>query len=590
MKLRVWPGVAAAALIVVGLVIGISVTATMPDTAAVGNLAALIGTLAVVVWWLFFSRARWSERLGAIALMIAMWFGMRPFLDRSIIGGGMGALPFFAFTVLAAALAVWASATQNVSNGIRRVSLVAAFLIACVLCTLVKTAGVRGGGFEFHWRWTPTPEEQLLAREDVDPAPIPPPAAEILRESPALKATADPDLTPIPPPRPRKPAAWPGFRGTHRDGVIRNVRIETDWSTSPPAELWRRPIGPGWSSFAVDGDLFYTQEQRGEDEIVACYRLSTGEPVWRHRDPVRFWESNGGAGPRGTPTVSNERVYAFGATGILNVLDAASGKVIWSRNVSADNNVEVPTWGFSSSPLVIDDIVVVAAAATLAAYDIATGKPRWTATSGGFSYSSPHLILIDGVPQIVLLGSGKGTASFSPADGAMLWRNEWTGGAIAQPAVTADGDVLINNISFTGGQGIRRLAIAHKAGEWTVEERWTSNGLKPYFNDFVVHNGHAFGFDGSIMSSIDLADGKRKWKGGRYGAGQLVLLADQDLLLVLADEGDLALVSATPDEFRELARFKAIEGKTWNHPVLVEDILLVRNGEEMAAFRLATAQ
>jgi len=589
-KLRVWPGIVAGMLIVIGLVIGLLFTITMPDAAAVGMAGAMVGALAVFLWWLFFSRAPWPERLGAFAVLIAAWFAMRPFLDRSITGGAMGFLPVFAFPVLAVALVVWASVTRDLSDGIRRVSMVVAILIACGLCTLVKTAGVRGGGFEFHWRWTPTPEERLLAQGNDDPAPIPLlPAPDIPKEPPAAKANTEAVTIPPRPPAPRRPADWPGFRGTDRDGIVHNVRIETDWSKSPPAELWRRPIGPGWSSFAVGGDLLYTQEQRGNDEIVASYRLNTGKPVWRHREAVRFYESNGGAGPRGTPTLIDGRVYTFGATGILNVLDAGTGAVIWSRNVSADSDVKVPMWGFSSSPLALDDIVVVAAEGKLAAYDIATGNPRWFGPAEGFSYSSPHLIAIDGIPQIVQL-RGNGATSVAPANGAVLWRHEFSGGAIVQPAVTADGNVLIHSIGVTGGQGIRRLAIAHKSGGWTVNERWTSTGLKPYFNDFVVHNGHAFGFDGSILSCIDLADGGRKWKGGRYGGGQLVLLADQDVLLVLSDEGELALVSATPDEFKELARFKAIEGKTWNHPVLVHDILLVRNGEEMAAFRLTIAK
>jgi outer membrane protein assembly factor BamB len=229
----------------------------------------------------------------------------------------------------------------------------------------------------------------------------------------------------------------------------------------------------------------------------------------------------------------------------------------------------------------------------LAAYDADTGKPRWIGPAGGGGYSSPQLATIDGVAQILLL-SGRGATSVAPADGTLLWKHEWNIDGIVQPFVIAGRDVLIGSGSGGAEVGMRRIAVAHdpqggQTGGWRVDERWTTNGLKPYFNDFVVHKGHAFGFDGSILASIDLEDGQRKWKGGRYGQGQLVLLPDQDLLLVLSEEGELALVKATLDQFAELARFKAIEGKTWNHPVLVGDVLLVRNGEEMAAFRLSLA-
>jgi len=379
-------------------------------------------------------------------------------------------------------------------------------------------------------------------------------------------------------------AEWPGFRGPRRDGIVRGVRIKTDWSGSPPVQLWRRQVGPGWSSFAVSGDLLYTQEQRGNNEVVACYRATNGQPVWTHRDAARFFESNGGAGPRATPTFCNGRVYTFGATGILNALNASNGAVVWSRNAAADTGTEVPTWGFASSPLVVGDVVIVAAAGQLVAYDLTTGSRRWLGPAGGGSYSSPHLLTIDGVEQILLMSEASATC-VALADGKLLWEHRWPGNAIVQPALTADGDVLISS----QGSGTRRIAVAHGPGGWTVEARWTSNGLKPYFNDFVVHKGHAFGFDGRILACINIEDGKRKWKGGRYGNGQLVLLPDQDLLLVLSEEGELALVSATPDQFTELARFQAIEGKTWNHPVLVGDVLLVRNGQEMAAFRLSPA-
>jgi outer membrane protein assembly factor BamB len=349
--------------------------------------------------------------------------------------------------------------------------------------------------------------------------------------------------------------------------------------------MWRRKIGPGWSSFAVDGNLLYTQEQRGDDEIVSCYDLTTGEPVWRHRDTARFWESNAGAGPRATPTVNNGRVYTLGATGLVNVLDAKTGAVVWSRNAATDSGAKVPTWGFAGSPLALDDLVVVAASGRLVAYDLPTGTPRWTAQSGGGGYSSAQLSTIDGVRQVLLL-SGAGAIGVDPAKGTLLWKHEWNGDGIVQPTVIAGSDVLLGSGSGLAEVGLRRIAVARDGDGWKTTERWTTHYLKPYFNDFVVHKGFAYGFDGGIVACVDLNDGSRKWKGGRYGHGQLMLLPDQDLLLVLTEEGELALLNALPDKFTEIARVPAIEGKTWNHPVLVRDVLLVRNDEEMAAFRL----
>ncbi len=331
---------------------------------------------------------------------------------------------------------------------------------------------------------------------------------------------------------------WPGFRGRDRDGIVRGVHIATDWSASPPKELWRRPIGPGWSSFAVHGDVFYTQEQRGQDEIVAAYRVSTGAPVWKHRDAARFWESNGGAGPRGTPTLQQRpRLHVR-----RHRHSQRAGRGHRPRDLVAQRRHRQQHEDARLGLL------------SLAAADRRPGdrrggrktrrlrsrrpaQPRWVGPDGGPGYSSPHVLTIQGVPQILLLDA-KGATSVSPSNGAPLWNVTVTSSGMAapivQPAMTADGDVLISAGDISG---LHRFARDERAGGWSATNRWSTNGLKPYFNDFVVHEGHAYGFDGSLLACIDVADGKRKWKGGRYGNGQLVLLPDQDLLLVVTEEG-----------------------------------------------------
>src|SRR5687767_2570938 len=433
--LRVWPGVVA---VVLQWVFRFGVKELFPGIQGFGY--AVIGSLAfflvIIAWWVFFSRARWRERLGALGLMaaavVATWFLKHDSMWLQWLFA-------YAVPVISLAFVTWAVATRRLPNRVRHATMAATILISCGAWLLLRQDGINGDhNATFGWRWSPSAEERLLAQEPSNPT------TSASETAPSTPATAPTNAQPTPAPatteaaKPATPVAearidWPGFRGARRDGVVRGVKIKTDWSASPPVELWRRPVGPGWSSFAVNGDLIYTQEQRGEDEVVSCYRLSTGEPVWRHRDAARFSEFPGGPGPRATPTVHNGRVYTHGATGIVNALDASTGTRIWTRNSSSDTGAEQPGWGFTSSPLVVNDIVVVAASGVLVAYDVATGKPLWQGPRDGAGYSSPQLVVLDGVPQIVLL-RGRRTTSFNVADGKVLWEHSWQPGAsIVQP-------------------------------------------------------------------------------------------------------------------------------------------------------------
>jgi len=259
----------------------------------------------------------------------------------------------------------------------------------------------------------------------------------------------------------------------------------------------------------------------------------------------------------------------------------------------SDTGAKIPGWGIAASPLIVNDMVVVAVSGSLVAYDLATGKPRWFGPKGSDSYSSPQLLTINGVEQIVLMSS-TGATSVALADGKELWNHSWPSDTrVMQPAVAGDGQLVISVGDGMGGNGTRLIAVKHGQNGtegWTTEEKWTSEDFVPNFTDFVVHKGHAFGFDWGTLACIDLNNGKKKWRAPQHGYGQIVLLPDQDLLLELSEKGELVLIKASPEQFSELARFKVLEGKTWNHPVLIGDVVLVRNDHEMAAFRVPLAQ
>jgi outer membrane protein assembly factor BamB len=566
-RLRLWPAVLIVAAHVV-VTLAVWRFGSTNEHSAIGFIAApLLATALLCLWWLFASRAPWRARLLGFALFVAATAGIVLLQPAHGVMMLMFALP--ALTIGVVILLVLISGASGKVQG--RVA--AVWMLACaVLFSLLRVDSV-GGDLTpvLAWRWTPPTEEGLL---------------------PEMEATGDRHGVAADLPLEPAPEDWPAFRGPARDGSrgAGGVRIATDWAASPPREVWRRRVGAGWSSFAAVGDYLFTQEQRGPKEYVACYRADTGDEVWARGIAAHF-TSNTGGGPRATPTYHRQRLYTLGATGVLQCLDASTGDTIWKRSLTEDTGARIPTWGFASSPLVADGLVIVFAEAgggkAVAAYSAETGEPAWTAGDGTHGYSSVHYAELGGAPQL-LQCSDRGLASFSPADGRLLWEHAWktkSNPRCVQPLLVGGDAVLIGT---PGGQGTRRLRVRHAEGAWTVEEEWTTRSLRPYFNDSVYHKGYCYGFDGNRLTCIDAATGKRLWSGERYG-GQVLLLPEMDMLLLLSEAGEVVLIPATPEEPMEVARFQALHGKTWNHPVLVRGRLYVRNAEEAACFALEEA-
>ena len=378
---------------------------------------------------------------------------------------------------------------------------------------------------------------------------------------------------------------YPQFYGPRRDATLPGPRLARDWQARPPRELWRRPVGDGWSSFAVVGSAAVTQEQRGRQAQVVRYDLATGAQVWAHAEGEPFDTTIGGSGPRATPTIADGRVYTLGATGVLSSLELASGRPVWSRNVLADHGASLPEWGMPSSPLIVGELVVVQlgrAGPSLAAYRRSSGEPAWQAGRDRGSYSSPILATVGGRRQIVIVNQTS-VAGHDPADGELLWREAWNepGERVTPPLRLAD-DLLLVSAGY--GVGSRLLRVLSSGAGFAVEEGWRSPRLKSKFAPMVRHEGVVYGLDDGVLTALDPATGERLWKRGRYGHGQMILVGG--LLLIQAENGEVVLVEPDPAEHRELARLAALEGKTWNPPALSGNRLLVRNNREAACYEL----
>lgn len=385
------------------------------------------------------------------------------------------------------------------------------------------------------------------------------------------------------------------YRGPRRDGVVDGPPLARDWSAVPPKLVWRQPVGGGYAGFVVVGPLAITVEQRRGDEAVVAYDVDTGREHWIHQYPALFHETLGGDGPRATPTIHGDKVISLGATGELVCLELATGKPLWHANILTQNGCANLDWGMSGSPLVLDDLVLVNpgnqkgtdASRTITTFTLAGGKPAWSGGATKAGYASPIVATLGGMRQVVMF-DGQGLAGYDATDGRELWRTPWKSDFdinAAQPIL-----LPLDQIFITSSAGSALLQIAQSAGVWSAEDVWRNRKLKASYACPIAYRGHVYGLDGGILACLDLTKGTQKWKarGGSYGAGQMLLSGD--LLLVLSEAGELALVEARPDRFSELARIQAIDGKTWNNPTLVGGRVFVRNHLEMAAYDLPLAQ
>ncbi len=506
---------------------------------------------------------------------IRWWPGL---LVLGLFAGGLGALEFIAQDSVqqkwmkqamlgigaGTLLLLWFFFAGKFSRSLRK----RAFLIlaaACVLCfALFKYEGVSGDLMpKFTWRWS---QHTPLAMPT---------------------AAADGAL----PGAPAGAADFPQFLGPQRDATLKGPKLARDWKQSPPQLLWRQPIGEGWGGFVTSGGVAITQEQRGDQELVVAYNLLTGKVLWSDAEPTRYENPLGGIGPRATPTIADGKVYTMGAKGHFHVLDLATGKRLWTKNIVASNAASVPEWGISASPLLHGESVIVVAGqskgATLAAYAKSDGTRLWVGGNQSASYSSPVMAKLEGREQVIYFGPDKLTG-LDPANGKLLWEVPWCATNkypnVAIPVALGADSFLI---SAGYGKGSAEIKITHpEPTVWQAEEVWKTLKMKAKFTNLVQHQGFIYGLDDGIMACQDPRDdGRLKWRDGRYGHGQCLLVGN--LLLLMAEDGSVVLIDPNPEALRELATIPVFTDKTWNPPALAGEYLLIRNDREAACFRLA---
>ena len=471
---------------------------------------------------------------------------------------------------------VWLAFFSGYSVAVRRAPLVVVLGVIAILVATCRIESVSGnlGVWRLRWRWAPHDDELLAAK-----------AATATPQTVALNETTDDD--------------FPQFLGPQRSGSVDRVVLARDWTT-PPRRLWKQPIGAGHSAFAVVNGYAVTLEQRGENELLTCYDLKTGDLKWSDAVAARHRTAFGGTGPRSTPTIYEGNVYAIGATGNFRCVDGATGHRLWEKNlrqeceVSEDEEAKAIAWGRAGSPLIVDHLVIVPGGGpangkriSLLAYDKDSGERVWQGGDDQIGYASPSVVRLGGVRQILIVNEAS-ISSHDPASGAMLWAHNWPGtsnmSANASQAIAVGDDRVFVSKGYTGGAELFHVA-RDDAGHWSTKSIWQNKKVvQTKFCNVVIHDGFVYGLSDGVLECVELDTGKRRWKQGHYGHGQILKVSD--LLLVVGESGEVTLVELSPEGHHPLGSFQAIEGQTWNNPSLYGRYLLVRNSEEAACYEL----
>ncbi len=386
------------------------------------------------------------------------------------------------------------------------------------------------------------------------------------------------------------PAEWFQWRGPNRDGHSAETGLLPAWPKSGPPQVWRAAgVGNGYSSFSTSGGRLYTLGARGGIEYVVALDRATGTKVWEYQNGRRY-ENDRGDGPRSTPTVDGDRLYVLGGSGDLACLDSATGKRIWTVNLIQKFGGVNPYWGYSESPLVVGDRILVNAGgsrASIVAISKADGSTLWQQHNDGAGYSSPMLMRTGSLTQVIFFTDSR-TLAVDPRDGRLLWSyNKANNGTanVATPIVKGT-RVFVSSDYGTGGALLEVRAAGNIA---SASEVYFTRDMRNHHASSVLAGDHLYGFSSSILTALAFDTGKPAWRDRSVGKGSLIF--GDGRLYLYSEDGVVGLAEASPLGYREHGRFTIPQQSgqpTWSHPIIAGGLLIIRDQDNVFAYDVKT--